>query len=125
MKYEKLQFLLDKKKIKSYRLAKDLGFSSALLSEWKSGRYLPKADKIQKICNYFGVPISYFYEDELNKSVNDGIKERSSLTEKEKLIQEALEKFEKLDEDERQAVIDFADLILRKKQQYQKKKRIS
>lgn len=35
------------------------GISHATLSEWKRGLYTPKTDKLQKIAEYFGVPLDY------------------------------------------------------------------
>lgn len=63
--YEKMRALAESRKLSFYRIAKDLGFSQSLFSDWKSGKSIPKQDKIQKIADYFSVPISYFYgEDE-------------------------------------------------------------
>ena len=60
--YEKLQRLLDARGITAYQLAKETGIASARFSEWKRGRCKPKADKLQKIAEYFGVTIEYFLE---------------------------------------------------------------
>jgi transcriptional regulator with XRE-family HTH domain len=48
----------------AYRVAKDIGISTSTFSDWKSGRSIPKIDKLQKIANYFGVPISYFLDSD-------------------------------------------------------------
>lgn len=58
--YEKFAELLLKKNVTAYRVAKDTGLSSTLFSEWKSGKSNPKADKLKKIADYFGVSIEYF-----------------------------------------------------------------
>lgn len=62
--YTKFEQLLKAKKITAYKLAKDTGLSNSLFSDWKRGKAKPKADKIQKIAEYFGVSTSYFYIDE-------------------------------------------------------------
>lgn len=62
--YEKFKDLADERDVSAYRVAKDLGFSQSLFSDWKAGRSKPKQDKIQMIADYFGVPISYFYENQ-------------------------------------------------------------
>ena len=59
--YYKFKALLEKNGVSAYKVAKDLGFSQSLFPEWKSGKSTPKQDKIQKIADYFGVPITYFY----------------------------------------------------------------
>lgn len=61
-KYGKLEKLLNARGITAYRLAKDLGFAPTVFSEWKSGKSMPKADKLKLIADYFGVTIEYFLE---------------------------------------------------------------
>lgn len=62
--YEKFKVLLANNNVTPYRVHKETGISTATLSDWKNGKSEPKRDKIQKICNYFNVPMSYFYEKE-------------------------------------------------------------
>lgn len=47
----------------SYRVSKETGVLQSTLSDWKSGKYVPKVDKLQALADYFGVPITYFLED--------------------------------------------------------------
>lgn len=58
--YEKFNVLLERFDITAYRVAKETGISTSTLSDWKNGRSTPKLDKLQKIANYFEVPITYF-----------------------------------------------------------------
>lgn len=62
--YEKFEKLLIERDIKASDVARDTGITTATLSAWKKGRYVPKKEKIQKIADYFNVPITYFYNDE-------------------------------------------------------------
>lgn len=62
--YEKFENLLNERGITPYRVHKDTGISTATLSVWKNGKSQPKKDKIEKLCEYFEVPLSYFYENE-------------------------------------------------------------
>ena len=62
--YEKFEQLLALKGVTSYKVTKDCGFSSGMLGNWKAGKYTPKADKLQKLADYFGVSINYFYGTE-------------------------------------------------------------
>lgn len=64
VEYEKMAKLLDSNNLTAYRVAKDTGLSTALFYEWKSGKSMPKQDKIQRIADYFGVPLSYFYDED-------------------------------------------------------------
>lgn len=58
--YDKFQDLCNEKKVTPYRVATDTGVSTATLSEWKNGRYTPKADKLKLIADYFNVNIEFF-----------------------------------------------------------------
>lgn len=64
--YNKYAELRDKAGVTDYEVAKRTGVSTATLSNWKAGRYTPKADKIKKIATYFGVGIEALLEDEEN-----------------------------------------------------------
>lgn len=57
--YEIFQKLLDKHGITAYKVAKETGITTATLTNWKKGRYVPKQDKLQKIADYFGVTVEY------------------------------------------------------------------
>lgn len=70
--YGKIQHLLDENGITAYKMCKDTGISRSLMSQWKSGSFNPKQDKLQVIADYFGVPISYFYDDEPIYEVSAG-----------------------------------------------------
>lgn len=58
----KLDELVKARKISFYALAKELGFASTVFSDWKTGKSMPKTDKLVKIASYFGVPVEYFTE---------------------------------------------------------------
>lgn len=51
--------LMGQKGVKMKDVADATGISPSSLSDWKSGRYVPKADKLQRIADYFGVSIAY------------------------------------------------------------------
>lgn len=57
--YEIFEKLCKEKGITPYRVCKDTGLTTATLSNWKAGRYVPKADKMQIIADYFGVSLEY------------------------------------------------------------------
>ena len=60
--YSIFENLLEERKITSYRVSKDLDISPMCLSDWKNGKSKPKADKLKKIADYFGVTIEVFLE---------------------------------------------------------------
>lgn len=55
--YQKYAELRDKAGVTDYEVAKNTGVSTATLTNWKYGRYTPKADKLKKIADYFGVSV--------------------------------------------------------------------
>lgn len=58
--FSKLETLKNARGISFYKIAKDLGFTKSLFSDWKSGKSMPKTDKLIKIAEYFGVSVDYF-----------------------------------------------------------------
>lgn len=58
--YRKFAELLQKRGVTTYQVAKSTGIGQSTFSDWKNGRSTPKADKLQKIADYFEVPIGYF-----------------------------------------------------------------
>ena len=58
--YEKFEKLLKKKHVTAYQVAKETGIATATLSNWKAGNYTPKADKLKKLADYFGVSVDVF-----------------------------------------------------------------
>ena len=60
--FHKVKELAGKKGITFYALCKELGFTRVLFSDWKSGKSMPKTDKLVKIADYFNVPVTYFLE---------------------------------------------------------------
>lgn len=65
--YKKYEELLIKTGETSYQVSKATGIGQNTLSNWKTGRSKPKIEKLQKIAEHFGVPVTYFLEDSKNK----------------------------------------------------------
>ena len=57
--YEIFERLLKEKGVKAFDVAKATGLRSSLFTDWKKGRYTPKADKRRIIADYFGVTLAY------------------------------------------------------------------
>lgn len=60
--YKRYAELRDRAGVTDYEVGKQTGIATSTLSNWKAGRYTPKADKIKKLADYFGVSIDYFLE---------------------------------------------------------------
>lgn len=55
--YEYFEQVLKSKGLKAFDVSKGTGIRSGVFSDWKAGRYTPKADKMQKIADFLGVPV--------------------------------------------------------------------
>ena len=62
--YEKYCRLRDSKGVRDADVSKATGITKSTFTDWKSGRSSPKNEKLQKIADYFGVPIEYFWGSE-------------------------------------------------------------
>ena len=60
MKYSDYAALRDERGLKDIDVAKASGLNQPLFTNWKQGRYMPKIDKIKKICEVLGVPIGEY-----------------------------------------------------------------
>jgi transcriptional regulator with XRE-family HTH domain len=57
--YSIFEKLLEIKGVTSFQVAKATHITPSTFTEWKRGSYVPKADKLQKIAEYFGVTVDY------------------------------------------------------------------
>lgn len=57
--YEIFLKLLNEKGVTAYKVGKATGIASSTFTDWKSGRSVPKQEKLQKIADYFGVSLDY------------------------------------------------------------------
>lgn len=66
--YSKYADLRDQRKLTDYRVAKDTGISTSTLTNWKYGRYTPKANKLKILADYFGVSLEtlLYGEEDIN-----------------------------------------------------------
>ena len=69
--YEKFEKLLADKNVTAYRVAKDLDMPRSAFSGWKNGRSTPKIETLQKIADYFDVPVAYFYDYDQHEQMKD------------------------------------------------------
>lgn len=65
--YDKFEKMLEERGVSAYEVAKQTGIAGTTLSAWKNGKYTPKIDKLCKIANYFGIPVTYFIREEVEK----------------------------------------------------------
>ena len=61
-------------------IVKDLGFNKSTVSTWFNGIKIPRMDKIDALCNYFGISRSDLIEDKSNKKDERDIAKRLEQT---------------------------------------------
>ncbi len=57
--YEVFENLLISKGLRTADVVKATGIRASIFSDWKSGRYTPKYDKLKLIADYLQVPVEY------------------------------------------------------------------
>ena len=62
--YKFYELALKEKGLKNSDVVKGTGISSSTFTDWKKGRYEPKADKMQKIADFLGVSVEYLMTGE-------------------------------------------------------------
>lgn len=61
--YEVFATKAKEKGVNAYQVAKATGLSHSMFSDWKHGRYTPKADKLIKLAKYFECDVMDFYQE--------------------------------------------------------------
>lgn len=62
--YDNYRMYRDFKNLTDYKVAKATGINRSTFSDWKSGRSVPKLDKLKKIADFLDVPIEYITGEE-------------------------------------------------------------
>ena len=57
--YERYCELRDKRGLRDAAVANATGIPKSTFSDWKSGRSVPKIEKLQRIADFFGVTVDY------------------------------------------------------------------
>lgn len=65
MDYEVIERLMKEKGVKASDVAKATGIPQSVFTDWKKGRYTPKADKLYAIAQYFQVPLEVFFKENI------------------------------------------------------------
>jgi transcriptional regulator with XRE-family HTH domain len=60
--FKKLDALAKSRNVTFYKLSEELEIPRSTFSDWKSGKSMPKTDKLIRIAEYFGVDVGYFVE---------------------------------------------------------------
>ena len=104
MFYDKFLELCNQKNKTPSVVADELGFARSSITKWKSGATLRSAN-LKRVSDYFGVPVSYFSEEDQETEKSPG-----QMTEAE-LDSELIEIWKSGDENEHKALLEMARLI--------------
>ena len=71
MEYSCFEKLLKLHNTSVYRVAKATGIPNSTFTDWKNGRSFPKADKLVRIADHFGLSLDQIFGRELENSFFD------------------------------------------------------
>lgn len=118
--YEIFLKLLSEKGVTAYKVGKETGIASSTFTDWKTGRSVPKQEKLQKIADYFGVSLDYLMtgkEPNVGSLYSDENADLLIYISKNQEILLQMKKYITLDKDKRKSVDDMIDFLSSKKQQ--------
>lgn len=62
--WEVFERLCEEKGVTPYRVGEETGIKGSTFYGWKTGKYTPKQEKLQKIADYLGVSLEYLMTGE-------------------------------------------------------------
>lgn len=116
--YERFAELLQKKGVRVADVTRATQIKSTVFSEWKKGKAQPKADKLQKIADYFGVSMDYLLTGQEPEATWDGPSDLPAFTIGELQL---LEIYKQLSEEKQADMIKFGQFLLSRQAEERKK----
>jgi len=108
--YAIFEELCENKGVSAYRVAQETGVTTSTLTAWKQGKYEPKRDKLQKLADYFGVPIDYIENGKMNGFSDEDAK-LVAMIRSDKKLSEALIIYSYLSEEKKDHVLKTIRLL--------------
>ena len=100
--------LLQRNGVSPYQVSKATGIAQSVFSSWKNGISKPKADKLKKIADYFGVTTDYLLgRDEKAPDPEEPEQEQADVN------MEFADRVSRLSESGREALSRYLDLLLK------------
>ena len=111
--YDKVETLRKEKGISQRILEMELGFSNGSISKWKKS--MPTIERIQKLADYFNVPIEYLTDNNYKK-VFDAITSYKTKEQEEadQRLKELFDLYEKVSPETQETIIAFLKAALQK-----------
>ena len=99
--------LLQRNGVSTYQASKATGIAQSVFSSWKNGISKPKADKLKKIADYFGVPTDYLLGRDEKAPAPEEPQQEQDVT-----GAEFADRVSQLSESGREALSRYLDLLL-------------
>ncbi len=111
---EKILILLEKSELSTRQFEQRIGLCNASISAWKNGKASPSAKALQKIADYFGLSVDYFYKDNTNNASEPALpgEETRTLSDEEKQL---INLILSLTDEETAELNNFVDYIISKR----------
>lgn len=109
--YEIYQKLLDEKGLKNADVARATGISNMTLSDWKRGKSVPKADKMQKIAEFLNVSVDYLMTGNEVQFIIETAKKDVLLTEMPSRIKEYALKLAEMPKEKQEQIMSLIDML--------------
>ena len=61
---DKLLELRKKHGLSQKKLADEIGVAQSSINYWEKGQRIPSANAVQKIADYFNIPVNYLYDND-------------------------------------------------------------
>lgn len=98
--YLRFEKLLKLKGLTAYKVAKATGVTTATITHWKNGKYVPKSDKLGKIADFLGVTEIYLRTGKESA-------EKPEIPEYDKETMELIILFSKLKKEQKSAILNM------------------
>lgn len=108
---ENILALMEKQGLNARQFEIKLGLSNGSVQGWKKGKFSPSAKALQKIADYFELPLDYFYKDNTSAPTHTHEEERTLSEEEQRLIDLILS----LTDEEVAELSKFVDYIISKR----------
>lgn len=112
--YEIYERLRNERGLSNADVSRATGVSTATLSQWKTGKYTPKQDKLEKIAAFLAVPAEYITSGTVSATDSETARMAEYIIENE-TVRLIVENIKELDEKERAWVLEAVRLIYNKK----------
>lgn len=84
--YENFEKLLKMHNVSAYKVGKETGIASSTFTDWKTGRSIPKQEKLKKIADYFNISIDELMGNE-STAKNDSVQFKNENQERLEVLQ--------------------------------------